>query len=209
MEWLGYQSCKADPDLWLKPEIRPEDWVKYYSHLLCYVDDILCIHHHADSMLDQLHKSFLLKPGVGNPDMYLSAKLCKTRLHNWVWTWAMSPVEYVQEAVRNCEVILSSNYGGQFRMPKKAENPFKMGYDPEFDTSPQIRPRCSILLSNYNWRLRWITEIWRIDIITKVPLLLSHLALPREDLRQLYMSWPMLVKGITSDWLPRNRSQCL
>ena len=28
----GYESCKADPDLWLKPEIRPEDGVKYYSY---------------------------------------------------------------------------------------------------------------------------------------------------------------------------------
>ena len=33
-------SCKADPDLWLKPEIRPEDEVEYRFYLLCYVDDI-------------------------------------------------------------------------------------------------------------------------------------------------------------------------
>ena len=43
MEFLGYQSCKADPDLWLKPEIRPEDGVQYYSYQLCYVGDILTI----------------------------------------------------------------------------------------------------------------------------------------------------------------------
>ena len=52
MESMGYQSCKADPDLWLKSEIRPEDGVKYYSYILCYVDDILCIHHNADSVLE-------------------------------------------------------------------------------------------------------------------------------------------------------------
>ena len=46
------QSCKADPDLLLKPEIRPDDGVKYYSYLLCYVDDIICIHHNSDSMLE-------------------------------------------------------------------------------------------------------------------------------------------------------------
>ena len=83
MEPLGY-SCKADLDLWLKPEIRSEDGVKCYSYLLCYVDDILCIHHNANSMLEWLHKSFLLKPGFGNPDMYLGAKLQKTRLHHGV-----------------------------------------------------------------------------------------------------------------------------
>ena len=79
----------------LKPEIRPEDGVKYYSYLLCYVDDMLCIHHNADAVLEQLHKSFSLKLGVGNPDIYLGAKLCKTRLHDGIWAWAISPAKYV------------------------------------------------------------------------------------------------------------------
>ena len=91
MESLVYQSCKADPNLWLKPEIRPEDGAKYYSYLLCYVDDMICIHHNPDSVLEQLHKSFLLKPGFGKPDMYVGVKLHKFRLRNGVWTWAMSP----------------------------------------------------------------------------------------------------------------------
>ena len=29
MESLAYQSCKADLDVWLKTEIKPEDGVKY------------------------------------------------------------------------------------------------------------------------------------------------------------------------------------
>ena len=36
----------------------------------------------------------------------------------------MSPVKYVTETVRNFAVHLVANYG--FRLPKKAENPFKM-----------------------------------------------------------------------------------
>ena len=54
MESLGYESCKADPDLWLKLEIRPEDGVQYYSYLLCYVDGILYIHHNTDTFLQQV-----------------------------------------------------------------------------------------------------------------------------------------------------------
>ena len=83
-ECLGYESYKTDLDLWLKPEIRPEDGVQYYSYLLCYVDDILCIHHNADAMLERLQKSFPLKPIFGKPEMYLGAKLHKTGLHNGV-----------------------------------------------------------------------------------------------------------------------------
>ena len=50
---------------------------------------------------------------------------------------AMSPIKYVQEAVRNGAVYLAANYGGKFRLPKKVENPFKMGYDPELNFSPE------------------------------------------------------------------------
>ena len=109
---MGFESCKVEPDLWLKPKIRPEDGVKYYSYLLLYVDDILGIHHNADMVLQWLHQSFPHKLGFGNPVMYLCIKLCKTRLYNGVWAWAMSPTKYVGDEVRNCAVHLLSNYGG-------------------------------------------------------------------------------------------------
>ena len=70
--------------------------------------------------------------------MYLHTKLCKTRVHKGVWTWALSPVKYVQEAGRNNAVHVAENYDGRFRLPKKAENPFMIGYDPELDTSPEL-----------------------------------------------------------------------
>ncbi len=46
MRQLGYESNKANPDLWMKVCTRdtgngPE---KYYLYIIIYVDDILCIH---------------------------------------------------------------------------------------------------------------------------------------------------------------------
>ena len=52
----------------------------------------------------------------------------------------MSLVQYVQKTVRNCAAHLAANYDGRFRLPMKAENPFKMGYDPELDISPALDP---------------------------------------------------------------------
>ena len=75
IEFMGYQSYKADPDLWLRSELRSDNGAKYYSYILCFVDDIVCIHHNAYSVLERLHKSFPLKPGFGKPDMYLGTKL--------------------------------------------------------------------------------------------------------------------------------------
>jgi hypothetical protein len=52
---MGYTSCKADPDLWLKAMTRPEDNVHYYTYILCYVDDILCIHHNPMSVMSEIN----------------------------------------------------------------------------------------------------------------------------------------------------------
>ena len=131
-------------------------------------------------MLEQLHKSFPLKPRYHEPNMYLSAKLYKTRLHTGKWAWAMSPAKYVCEAVRNCTVHLSSNYGGKYIMPKKAENPLKMGYDQELDTSLEIDPDTAFYYLTLIVVLRWMIERGGIDIITKVSLLSFHAALPWE-----------------------------
>ncbi len=74
MHQMGYTSCKADPDLWLKAVTRPEDNVRYYAYILCYVDDILCIHHNPMSVLREINGYLPLKPSsVGNPDIYLGA----------------------------------------------------------------------------------------------------------------------------------------
>ena len=71
MQKSGYCSCDADPDLWIKSEHRPEDNLEYYSYILCYVDDILCIHHDPDDVLNKLNEYVSLKPGsFGSPDMY-------------------------------------------------------------------------------------------------------------------------------------------
>ena len=61
-------------------------------------------------------------------------------------------------------------------MHKKAENLFKMGCDPEFDTSLEEDPDSASIFAI----LRWMIKMGRINIITKVSVLLSHVALPRE-----------------------------
>jgi len=41
MRQMGYSSCKADPDLWLKAVTRSDDNERYYAYILCYVDDTM------------------------------------------------------------------------------------------------------------------------------------------------------------------------
>jgi hypothetical protein len=88
MRQMGYTSCKANPDLWYKAETRPADNFRYYAYILCYVDYILCIHHDPMSVLNLINGYMQLKPSlVGDPDIYLGAKLKMTQLENGIWAW--------------------------------------------------------------------------------------------------------------------------
>lgn len=42
MEFLGFEPCKADPDLWMRLATRADD-TEYYKYVLLYVDDCLAI----------------------------------------------------------------------------------------------------------------------------------------------------------------------
>ena len=180
MRELGYESCKADPDLWMKPEVKPTDGSKYYSYILLYVDDILAIHHDAGGLLKRIDKYFQLKPdSMGTPDIYLGAKLRQTTLPNGVVAWGMSPSKYVQEAVKNFQATLAEEMPG-VRLPKYAQTPFARNYAPELDVSPELTPNMASVYASEIGILRWMVELGRIDMITEVSMLASHLSNPRE-----------------------------
>jgi hypothetical protein len=147
MRQMGYTSCKADPDLWLKAVTRPEDNVHYYAYILCYVDDILCIHHDPVSVMSEINKYLPLKPSsVGNPDIYLGAKLKETRLSNGVMVWGLSLSKYVLQAVKNCQLHLTEKLAGKYSFPARADNPLPLDYDPSTDLSDLLDPDFSHFL---------------------------------------------------------------
>ncbi len=137
MRHLGYSPCRADPDLWWKANIRPEDGFKYYSYILLYVDDVLAIGHDAKDMIERLDKYFTMKEeSKGKPDMYLGAKLAKCTLDNGVECWAMSPAKYVWDSIANVEKYLADK--GLPKLKNKARAPWITDYASELDTSKDL-----------------------------------------------------------------------
>ena len=55
-----------------------------------------------------------------------------------------------------------------------------MGYKQELDISPELDPNAVSYYLSINNVLRWMIKWGRIDMITKVPLVSSHVAFPRE-----------------------------
>jgi hypothetical protein len=196
MRQMGYASCNADPDLWLKAVTRPEDNVRHYAFSLCYVDDILCIHHSPTSVMNEINGYLPLKSSsVGDPDIYLGAtKLKLTQLPNGVMAWGLSPSKYVIQAVKNCQLHLTDNVqavkncqlhltdklNGKYSIPVRADNPFPVDYDPLTDLSDILDPECSSFYQHLIGVMRWMVVIGRIDIATEVSMLSSYLACPRK-----------------------------
>jgi hypothetical protein len=50
MQHLGFSSCQADSDIWLR-EGQKDDGTPYWEYVLLYVDDALCISCDAENVL--------------------------------------------------------------------------------------------------------------------------------------------------------------
>jgi hypothetical protein len=131
MNHLGWHPCRADRDLGMNAETYPDDGVLYWSYILIYVDDILCVHHDLGSQLAKLDEYFKMKEGsIQVPTFYLGAKLNNTALPNGVVAWGMSSSKYVQSDVQNVKEYMAALPGDQM-LVKKASGPFSGGYNPE------------------------------------------------------------------------------
>ena len=76
MNFLGFTSCKADSDMWMR-EATTNEGVDYWEYLLLYVDDCLVISHRGEDVLrDEIGKHLKLKgTSIGQPDIYLGGKV--------------------------------------------------------------------------------------------------------------------------------------
>jgi len=107
MTHLGFTSCKADPDVWMRSAMK-DDGTEYWEYVLLYCDDALVISHRSEGALrNEIDSCFPLKPGsIGPPKIYLGNKVSKVTMENGVEAWAFSSGQYVQSAVSNVEITL-------------------------------------------------------------------------------------------------------
>ena len=78
---MGFKSSEADPDVWLRPAIKP-DGEEYYEYILCYVDDVLGISINAKELLQEVQKDFKFKKDeIKPPNFYLCGNV--ERIAKW------------------------------------------------------------------------------------------------------------------------------
>ena len=109
---------------------------------------------------------------IGDPNIYLGAKLRKVVLENRVEAWDTSASTYVQESVSNSEAYLHENFEGQ-KFANKVINIFESKYDPLMDSSDGLGPIFLNCDQTQIGVLIWMVELGMIDIITEVSMLAS------------------------------------
>jgi hypothetical protein len=189
---LGFKSTKADPDVWIREAVKP-DGFEYYEMVLVYVDDILHLSHDTKVVMDQLAKSYKLKEdSLGPPERYLGANISKYQLPDGRESWSMSSRDYVKSAVKCVEEALMAE---GLKLKGKAERPLPYGYRPEVDVSEELQAKDISLYQQYIGVLRWACELGRVDILTEVSMMSSHMAMPRKGhMEALYSIFAYLRK---------------
>jgi hypothetical protein len=179
---LSYVPTKADPDVWIRPAVKP-DGFEYYEMVLIFVDDCLAVSHDPMKTMKGIQKDFKLKDDkIAPPDMYLGSQLEK-KVIDGESCWTMTSEKYVKAAVANVEEKLAKT---NERLPPSL-TPMKSAYRPEIDASAELKEPGARYYQELIGVLRWAVELGRIDILTEVSMLSSHLALPRSGhLEQVY-----------------------
>ena len=130
--------------------------------------------------LNESDRFFKMKANsIGDPDFYLDAKLKPLVLPNGITAWGMSSSKYIQAAVK----VVKDHHAKMFPghgMIRRAKTPLPSGYNPDLDMTKELEPEHASFYQSQIGVLRWMVEIGRVDILTDVSALSSHLALPRE-----------------------------
>ena len=182
---MGYRSSLADPDVWYKPQTK-KNGDKYYSYILVYTDDLLCVHENPTGIINNLKEKYPIKPdSIGPPRIYLGANVQKIdSKSDGVQCWGFSAERYVREAVRNVKERMKKD-GFTFNKKLSDKNdspqsPFShTKYRPELDSSYECTDEQANYFQSLIGVLRWIIELGRIDINFEVSALSQYCVNPR------------------------------
>ena len=203
---LGYKSTKADPDVYRKV-FKDSEGKEYYSYLVIYVDDVICIHKDPKIIMDNINSQFRLKGEVSIPDMYLGANVRRWKHQtvdgNVIESWAMGSESYCKEAIRICEKLMQDHNLTFSSTRRNGKNtPFSNHtYRPELDATALCDEELHTIYQNLIGILRWLCELGRVDVLYETSVMSQYLAAPREGHLQQVLNIFYYLKHHNRSWL--------
>jgi Reverse transcriptase (RNA-dependent DNA polymerase) len=175
---LGFTSCRADPDVWLRPATKVNGF-QYYEYLLTYVDDCLVLSEKPQAIIDTLQNDhgYRLKD-VGPPTRYLGAEIGKYDHGDGTSSWYMSSRLYLKQAIAEVE----RKWGDLHKMFTRGslDIPMLPGSHPELDTTKFLDDNDTQLYQSYVGIIRWAIELGRIDLAFSGGVMARFSAAPRQ-----------------------------
>ena len=133
---MGFKSYLADPDIWMRPAVKP-DRGEYYEYILMYVDDILAISMQPRDVMKDIERRFKFKNNkVEEPSSYLGARLQKKVINGWD-CWTVTSLDYVKSDVATVEEAVKKNTR---QLPNKVLTPMVQSYLPDIDATEELEP---------------------------------------------------------------------
>ena len=161
---MGYTTCKADPDVWLK------DCDTHYEYVCVYVDDIMMFGKNPKAFFDDLTHiyNYQLK-GVGPPVYHLGGDFFRDKDNTFAWGTA----SYVKKMIQNYKVMFNET-------PKEYSSPMAEKDHPELDTTAELGPEDIKRYQSLIGALQWLITLGRFDISVGVATMGSFRAAPRK-----------------------------
>ena len=182
---LGYSVCEADQDVYMRIKTRA-DGTQYWSYIVCYVDDILCIDENPKTLMSKLGSIYRMKEdSISEPSIYLGANV-----RNWTVTdnegkdincWALGSQNYIRESLRIVDSIMEKHNLKQSSTRRQGRNtPFSSSdYRPELESSNYCSDEEITIYQNLIGMLRWLCELGRVDILYECTILSQYMVQPR------------------------------
>jgi hypothetical protein len=161
---MGFQPCKAEPDIWLR---RKGD---FYEYIATYVDDLEIASDDPKSIIDDLmiKHGFKLK-GTGPISFHLGCDFGRDP----DGTLFMEPKKYIEKMKENYKRLFGTKVKQTYR------SPLEKGDHPEMDTSDFLDDNDTQIYQSLIGSLQWALSLVRFDIATAVMTLSSFRVAPR------------------------------
>ena len=83
---LVYTTCEADPDVWMKPNYKLDNFDDY-DYALVYVGGVLAMGHKPSSVMNSLHKLCFLYDPPADTKRYIGTNIGKYIFDDGTATW--------------------------------------------------------------------------------------------------------------------------
>ena len=159
----GFQSCRAEPDIWLRSNGR------VYEYIAVYVDDLAIAMDEPSSFITVLGEKYKFNmKGTGPLKFHLGADF----YHDTYGTLSMAPRKYIDHLIAGYEHM----FGEKPRM--NCYSPLEKGDHPELDDSELLDATGTQHYLSLIGMLQWSISIGQLDIATAVMTMSSFRAAP-------------------------------